>query len=356
MANSVDPDQARSSLIWVYTVCPGLPVQKLRIIMVGFKLYCFQSSNYFTRKIGKHSFVTDGIIILHTDNQVLCTYALIKDFCAYAIKTYGINVKSSNPASKDVFGLTVTVFRWRKVRVVLSRAAMKYSVKPLCQTKQKTVKSFTHGFRISQVIHKWVSYFTSDSQMGFIFHKSFTNGFRISQVIHKWVSYFTSHSHMGFVFHKSFTHGFRISQVIHTWVSYFTSHSQMGFVFHKSFTHGFRISQVIHAWVSYFISHSQTVSYVTSHSYMGFVFHKSFTHGFLISQVIHKRVSYFTSHSQMGFVFHKSFTNGFRISQVIHKWVSYFTSHSHMGFLFHKSFTHGFLISQADGFASTLLG
>ena len=33
MANSVDPDQ-RSSLIRVYTVCPGLSVRKLRIITV----------------------------------------------------------------------------------------------------------------------------------------------------------------------------------------------------------------------------------------------------------------------------------------------------------------------------------
>ena len=35
-ANSVDPDQtARSSLIWVCTVCPGIPVRKLMIITVG---------------------------------------------------------------------------------------------------------------------------------------------------------------------------------------------------------------------------------------------------------------------------------------------------------------------------------
>ena len=34
-ANSVDPDQtARSSLIWVCTVCPGISVRKLRIITV----------------------------------------------------------------------------------------------------------------------------------------------------------------------------------------------------------------------------------------------------------------------------------------------------------------------------------
>ena len=41
MANSVDPDQTaplgavwRSSLIWVCAVCPGISVQKLRIITV----------------------------------------------------------------------------------------------------------------------------------------------------------------------------------------------------------------------------------------------------------------------------------------------------------------------------------
>ena len=34
MANSVDPDQIAANLIWVYTVCAGLYVQKVRIIMV----------------------------------------------------------------------------------------------------------------------------------------------------------------------------------------------------------------------------------------------------------------------------------------------------------------------------------
>ena len=36
MANSADPDQTapRNSLIWVYTVCPDLSVQKLRIVTV----------------------------------------------------------------------------------------------------------------------------------------------------------------------------------------------------------------------------------------------------------------------------------------------------------------------------------
>ena len=33
MANSVDPDE-RSSLIWVYTVCPDVSVRKVRIIMI----------------------------------------------------------------------------------------------------------------------------------------------------------------------------------------------------------------------------------------------------------------------------------------------------------------------------------
>ena len=34
MANSVDPDQTAPCLIWVCTVCPGISVRKLRIIMV----------------------------------------------------------------------------------------------------------------------------------------------------------------------------------------------------------------------------------------------------------------------------------------------------------------------------------
>ena len=37
MANSVDPDQTMSSLIWVCTVCPDLSVRKLRIITVVVK-------------------------------------------------------------------------------------------------------------------------------------------------------------------------------------------------------------------------------------------------------------------------------------------------------------------------------
>ena len=34
IVNSVDPDQT-APLIWVYTVCPGISVRKLRIIMVS---------------------------------------------------------------------------------------------------------------------------------------------------------------------------------------------------------------------------------------------------------------------------------------------------------------------------------
>ena len=34
IANSVDPDQTRSSLIWVCTVCPSISIWKLRIITV----------------------------------------------------------------------------------------------------------------------------------------------------------------------------------------------------------------------------------------------------------------------------------------------------------------------------------
>ena len=38
MANSVNPDQTKSSLIWVCTVCPGLSVRKLRIITAHHQL------------------------------------------------------------------------------------------------------------------------------------------------------------------------------------------------------------------------------------------------------------------------------------------------------------------------------
>ena len=59
--NSVDPDQtARSSLIWVYTVCPDLSVRKLRIFTVSqedlasFEDYVWLSScTVNTDKIGK---------------------------------------------------------------------------------------------------------------------------------------------------------------------------------------------------------------------------------------------------------------------------------------------------------------
>ena len=51
MANNVDPDQTRSSLIWVCTVCPGISVRKFRMIMVSLfltaALYCSSYLNEF---------------------------------------------------------------------------------------------------------------------------------------------------------------------------------------------------------------------------------------------------------------------------------------------------------------------
>ena len=45
MTNCVDTDQAaRSSLIWVYTVCPGLSVRKLKIITVSCMRYILSVS------------------------------------------------------------------------------------------------------------------------------------------------------------------------------------------------------------------------------------------------------------------------------------------------------------------------
>ena len=41
IANSVDPDQAAPSLIWVCTVCPDLSVRKLRNITVEFDKFLF---------------------------------------------------------------------------------------------------------------------------------------------------------------------------------------------------------------------------------------------------------------------------------------------------------------------------
>ena len=57
MANSVDPDQTRSSLIWVYTVCSGLPVQNPRIIMVMGGASCISLSNQ--RYLPQHSLAID---------------------------------------------------------------------------------------------------------------------------------------------------------------------------------------------------------------------------------------------------------------------------------------------------------
>ena len=54
MANSVDPDQtAPSSLIRVYTVCPGISVWKLRIITVVPSLTCNQYN--LTHCLGHHT-------------------------------------------------------------------------------------------------------------------------------------------------------------------------------------------------------------------------------------------------------------------------------------------------------------
>ena len=47
----------------------------------------------------------------------------------YAGITYGIDDKSSNSVFEDAFWSTV--LRWRKARIVLARAAEKYSAKPL---------------------------------------------------------------------------------------------------------------------------------------------------------------------------------------------------------------------------------
>ena len=52
MANSADSDQIvpsfRSSLIWVYTVCPNVSVQKLRILMVVVKRNFFKDFSSFS--------------------------------------------------------------------------------------------------------------------------------------------------------------------------------------------------------------------------------------------------------------------------------------------------------------------
>ena len=56
MANSVDPDQTVSSLIWVCNVYPGLSIQKLRIIMViyviflNFEQKLLKSDKHFNRE------------------------------------------------------------------------------------------------------------------------------------------------------------------------------------------------------------------------------------------------------------------------------------------------------------------
>ena len=65
MANNVDPDQTapRSSLIWVCTVCPGLAVRKLRIIMVQL---CLNSSDRYA-----------NLLITQLFNEQLFTCILI---------------------------------------------------------------------------------------------------------------------------------------------------------------------------------------------------------------------------------------------------------------------------------------
>ena len=45
MADSVDPDQTRSSLIWVCTVCPGISVRKLRIITISKIIWAWSWKN-----------------------------------------------------------------------------------------------------------------------------------------------------------------------------------------------------------------------------------------------------------------------------------------------------------------------
>ena len=50
---------SRSSLIWVCTVCPGIPVRKLRIITV-FKIVKTCSSGLIYLLLAKHSTLTEG--------------------------------------------------------------------------------------------------------------------------------------------------------------------------------------------------------------------------------------------------------------------------------------------------------
>ena len=60
LANSVDSDQIGSSLIWVYTVCPGLSIWKLRIITVQNKSFSYQDT------LPLHSLL---VCILNFDNK-----------------------------------------------------------------------------------------------------------------------------------------------------------------------------------------------------------------------------------------------------------------------------------------------
>ena len=55
MANSVDPYQtARSSLIWLCTVCPGISVRKLRIITVVSRYYHLSMNKHMLPKVQSH--------------------------------------------------------------------------------------------------------------------------------------------------------------------------------------------------------------------------------------------------------------------------------------------------------------
>ena len=102
-----------------------ISLRLLRRIIQGFS-NIFRLVSVFLKR-GTHSLKFNEMIYV-TFSLCLLILLCVKHVCAGI--TYGIDgVKSSNSAFEDAFWSTV--LRWRKVRVVLTRAAGKYTVKAL---------------------------------------------------------------------------------------------------------------------------------------------------------------------------------------------------------------------------------
>ena len=100
LANSVDPDQTRSSLIWVCTVCPDLSVRKLRKIKLSTKVAYRNDPKFPDRQVWANISDPDQTAQIYTVCNSVCIfcmyYSVDKPSCSncrvIAAKTLGVRI------------------------------------------------------------------------------------------------------------------------------------------------------------------------------------------------------------------------------------------------------------------------